>query len=480
MGKVLSFIILALVTGAFGVLFFEVTSTLLLPLFLAVVSVVMFRPMHTWFVKLLRGRSSFRRCNRIAAILTTVMVLLLVVAPSVSILLLAGNEAARLTRNLDEGELRDKLHRVRLSLGLDFPHVVEMRFAERSFDLLLADSRKGAVAEGNPEALLRLQNELQQLQKTLNEESGYSGPLYEINMLQALAIAREQTPGTLAYQQSLEMASRRFQEYRLGFLGGATRAVFKSMANPASEDLQDWTSRIFAVTPDWITSYGSRAGVLAGRTVFGMIVMIVTMYFLFADGPGIAMKLMALSPLEDRYVEKLLEEFTRVSRAVVTGSVAAAIAQGILAGIGFRIAGLQSVFLLTALTSLTAMIPFVGAAMIWLPASIWLVFIDDRPTAGILLMIYGAGVISTIDNLIKPWVLHDRSSMHPLAAVIGVLGGVQALGPLGIFVGPMVIAFLQTLLGLLHRELVAFGGKDKLDSGQSVVPNGEPPVTRQP
>ena len=189
------------------------------------------------------------------------------------------------------------------------------------------------------------------------------------------------------------------------------------------------------------------------------------MYFLFADGPQIAKQLMALSPLEDRYEQQLLEEFSRVARAVVSGSVAAAFAQGVLAGVGFRIAGLQSVFLLTALTALTAMIPFLGAAMVWLPASLWLIFIDDRPTAGIMLMIYGAGVISTIDNVIKPWVLHDRSAMHPLAALIGVLGGVQALGPLGVFVGPIVVAFLQTLLGLLHREHLAFAGKTQKEQG---------------
>ena len=103
----------------------------------------------------------------------------------------------------------------------------------------------------------------------------------------------------------------------------------------------------------------------------------------------------------------------------------------------------------------------VGAAIVWLTASLWLIFIDDRPTAGIVLMVYGASVISTIDNVIKPWVLHDRSAMHPLAALIGVLGGVQALGPLGVFVGPMVIAFLQTLLGLLHREIQVFGVKSR-------------------
>jgi predicted PurR-regulated permease PerM len=455
MGKILSFVTLVLVTGAFGVLFFEVTSTLLLPLFLAMVSVIMFRPLHTWFERLLRGR------NRVAAVISMITVLLLVIAPLVMVLLLAGNEAAKLIRHLDDGELRDKLERARISLGLDYPHVVEMRFAERSFERLLTDAREGAVASGNPEALLRLHEELQRLQVSLNNEPNSPKSSEAQFMLHALATARAETPGTLAYQQAMELASRHFQEYRIEFLGGATRAVVRNIANPTPEDVREWTSSFSAVTPGWISSYGGRAGIMAGRTVFGIMIFIVTMYFLFADGPRIAKQLMALSPLEERYVEKLLEEFSRVSRAVVAGSVAAALAQGMLAGIGFQIAGLKSVFLLTAITALTAMIPFVGAAMVWLPAGLWLIFIEDRPTAGIVLMIYGASVISTIDNVIKPWVLHDRSAMHPLAALIGVLGGVQALGPTGVFVGPMVIAFLQTLLGLLHRELLALGVRNR-------------------
>jgi predicted PurR-regulated permease PerM len=459
-GKLISFAILVLVTGAFGVLFFEVLLTLLLPLFLALVSVVMFRPVHTWSTRRLGGR------NRVAAVLTTTIVLLVVVVPTTLVLLLAGNEATKLIRDLDEGEFRDKLLRAKTSLGLDYPHVVELRFAERSFDWLLADAREGAVAQGNHEALQRLHEELQRLQGTLNGDVPAPVPANAQLMLDALASARAERPGTLAYQQAIEVAARRFQEYRVEFLGGTAKASFKNIANPSSEDVRNWGSRFLAVTPNSITVWGGRAGLIAGRTVFGLIILVVTMYFLFADGPRILQQLMALSPLEDRYVEELLEEFVRVARAVVAGSVASAFAQGLLAGFGFYIAGLQSVFLLTAVTTVTAMIPFVGSAVVWLPASLWLIFIDNRLSAGLLLMIYGTGVISTIDNVIKPWVLYERSAMHPLAALIGVFGGIQAMGPPGVFVGPMVLAFLQTLLGLLHRETLTWGINSRKEQGQ--------------
>ncbi|MEJ7591533.1 MAG: hypothetical protein WKF77_08280 [Planctomycetaceae bacterium] len=211
MGKYLSFAILVLVTGAFGVLFFEVTSTLLLPLFLAMVSVVMFRPVQIRCVRLLGGR------NRVAAVITTTLVLLVVVVPSIVVVLLAGNEAAKLARSLDDGEFRDQLHRARLSLGLDYPHFGELRFAERSFERLLADAREGAFAIGNRDALVRLHNELQRLQVTLNRDGNSPGPSDAQRMLDALAMAQQETPGTLAYQQAMETAARRFREYRVEY-----------------------------------------------------------------------------------------------------------------------------------------------------------------------------------------------------------------------------------------------------------------------
>jgi predicted PurR-regulated permease PerM len=80
---------------------------------------------------------------------------------------------------------------------------------------------------------------------------------------------------------------------------------------------------------------------------------------------------------------------------------------------------------------------------------------EERTWPAILLAVYGAAIVSTADNFIKPWVLQGRSKLHPLLALLSVLGGVQTLGPIGILVGPMIVVFLQTLLNILHRELTA-------------------------
>ena len=78
---------------------------------------------------------------------------------------------------------------------------------------------------------------------------------------------------------------------------------------------------------------------------------------------------------------------------------------------------------------------------------------DNNPYAAIGLAIYGAAIISMADNIIKPWILHGQSNLHPLLALLSVIGGVAVLGPIGILIGPMIVVFLQTLLKILQREM---------------------------
>jgi len=119
-----------------------------------------------------------------------------------------------------------------------------------------------------------------------------------------------------------------------------------------------------------------------------------------------------------------------------------------------------------ALTMVFAIVPFVGAAGVWIPtcAIIFLfgenVFVKGgEATAGgdwpvaLALAIYCAIVVSGIDNVIKPLVLHGQANLHPLLALLSILGGIQVLGPVGILVGPMLVSFLQALLAMFRKEL---------------------------
>ena len=91
-------------------------------------------------------------------------------------------------------------------------------------------------------------------------------------------------------------------------------------------------------------------------------------------------------------------------------------------------------------------------------ASLYLLFFVKNTWAAAGLALWGMSVVSTVDNIIKPIVLHGQSKLHPLLALLSVLGGVGALGPIGIFVGPIAVAFLQAALTMLQAELDSLGG----------------------
>ena len=113
---------------------------------------------------------------------------------------------------------------------------------------------------------------------------------------------------------------------------------------------------------------------------------------------------------------------------------------------------MHGLFLLIMLTMLASFIPLVGSALVWGSCCIWLYFAHEY-TPAVMLLAWSLVVVLFTDNLLKPLVLHGQAKLHPLLALLSVLGGVQMLGPLGIFVGPMVVAFLQTGLKMLNSEL---------------------------
>jgi predicted PurR-regulated permease PerM len=211
---------------------------------------------------------------------------------------------------------------------------------------------------------------------------------------------------------------------------------------------------------DWIGPIAKRAPLMLVKLVIGLVVMTISLFYFLADGRRMLEAVTRVVPLDRRYQWQLLQEFEEISRAVVSSTLLAALVQAVLAGIGFSFAGLGNVFLLTLLTFFGALVPFVGAAAVWITASLYLLFFVQDTWAAVGLALWGGLVVSTIDNVIKPIVLHGQSKLHPLLALLSVLGGVGALGPIGIFVGPIAVAFLQAALTMLQAELDSFAGAE--------------------
>jgi predicted PurR-regulated permease PerM len=432
----------------------------LLPLFLAALLVVMFRPLHQWFLARCKGRP------RLAAALTTLVVMLIVLTPAAIVTGLAAVEASSLATHFNARELRDKLTGLRTRLNLQIPFPEQLKYFESTFDTLRADAAAGAASQISVQTLENLQDSLLKFEAELRASDRADLAQNIVEIRQSVENAKDPTrnqyqPGSMDYQSNILEAARQFRRFKVSLLGGEYRTRLKELANPTAEDLEGLRSRIFAGAPDWFRVVGGATGSVALKLLVGVLVTAISLHFFLADGPAMINSIMRLSPLDDRHEQELLAEFDRVTRAVVVATLLSAVVQGALAGLGFAVAGLNSVFLLSMVTAITALIPFVGASAVWIPAALYLFFVEERTLAAVLLAAYGAGIVSVADNVIKPLVLHGQSNLHPLLALLSVLGGVQALGPIGILVGPMVVAFLQTLLNILHRELIAIEGEEE-------------------
>jgi predicted PurR-regulated permease PerM len=214
---------------------------------------------------------------------------------------------------------------------------------------------------------------------------------------------------------------------------------------------------------NWASGFAARILVTGVQSIIGIVVglfiLVIALYYFLADGPAMVEAVMAVTPLDRRYEHELLERFAEVSRAVVVATLVAALAQGALAGVGYTFAlpAEAPVFLLMALTTVFALIPIFGAFAVWGSVCIW-IYLQGQPVPAIGLAVYCTIVVSLIDNIMKPLILHGQSKLHPLLALLSILGGIEVFGPVGILVGPMLVSFLQALLGMLRKELDSFSG----------------------
>ncbi len=171
---------------------------------------------------------------------------------------------------------------------------------------------------------------------------------------------------------------------------------------------------------------------------------LLTSFFLFRDGDRLLGQLRGV--LSRLLGDRMQNYFTAVgdtTRAVVYGLLLAAVAQGLMAGLGYWAAGVKTPAFWGATTALVALVPF-GAPLIWGSIGIWLL-LQGQVAAGIGLLLWGFLVISWIDNLVRPMVISGVAKIPFLLVLFGVLGGLAAFGLIGLFVGPVILAVLLAL-----------------------------------
>ena len=181
--------------------------------------------------------------------------------------------------------------------------------------------------------------------------------------------------------------------------------------------------------------------------------VIFTMYYLFRDADKIINKLPDALPLSREQSETLIFRTQQVVNASVYGVVTIALVQGLLAGLAYWILGIPSPLLWAVLTGFVCMIPIAGSFLVWLPLAIYLIATGHWIKA-LLLIAWGALVISTIDNLLRPKLVGTQTRLHELFIFFSVLGGISVFGLLGIVLGPVVLAITLGLLQTFSRSSV--------------------------
>ena len=187
--------------------------------------------------------------------------------------------------------------------------------------------------------------------------------------------------------------------------------------------------------------------------IFQLAMSVLIAFFLYRDGEGVVAGLReGFQRISGDYAQRLMDVVKITVRSVVYGIIGTALAQGVLAGIGFGIAGIPSAILLALFTFFLSFIPF-GPPIIWIGAAVWL-FNHGRTGWGIFMIAYGLLVISSVDNLIRPYLISRGSTLPFIVMFIGVVGGIVTFGFIGVFVGPtlLTVGYSLTMEILSHRS----------------------------
>ena len=195
----------------------------------------------------------------------------------------------------------------------------------------------------------------------------------------------------------------------------------------------------------WARSWLISAGLAVGQGVTQVLISAFLAFFLLRDTPELAERLVVVvGRLAGDRGRHLIKVAGDTVRGVIFGILGTAIAQALVAGLGFWIAGVPGVVLLAVLTFFFAVVPF-GPPLIWLPAALWL-FAQDQPGMGVFMLSYGFLGISSVDNFLRPYLISQGNKMPFALIFCGVIGGALSFGLVGVFIGPTLLAVAFRLI----------------------------------
>lgn len=227
---------------------------------------------------------------------------------------------------------------------------------------------------------------------------------------------------------------------------------------PSQEQLLQNTGAAAKSAAGFMATLISRA--TAGTAIFflNLFVMTYAMFFFLKDGKKIMTAILNYIPMNDTDKVRLVQQFTSITRATVKGTLLIGIIQGAFDGVAFWSAGLEGSAFWGTLMAILSILPAVGAPVVWIPASFYLV-LSGRVVAGLVLAGWCAAVLAIVEYVVRPVLVGTDIKMPDLLVLVSTLGGLYLFGPIGFIVGPIVCGLFLTVwqiygetFGILARE----------------------------
>lgn len=217
-------------------------------------------------------------------------------------------------------------------------------------------------------------------------------------------------------------------------------------------DFRTIVTNIAGKVNGWVAKYAASMLANIGKVTLQFFLMLVSIYYIFKDGELFKERLKEAIPLSNNRSEDLMAHITEVMKSAIFGTLVVAAIQGAIGGVLFLVLGLPSPILWGAVMMFFALIPLLGAFVVYIPAAIVLLVGGSYVKATILL-VAGVGVVSQIDNFLRPLLMAGRTKIHPALLFFAILGGVSAFGFVGLVAGPVIAALLVVILDVYRQEV---------------------------
>ena len=211
--------------------------------------------------------------------------------------------------------------------------------------------------------------------------------------------------------------------------------------------LQERLSATLTKSLQFLASQALNLGQNTVDFVVKLFIMLYLLFFLLRDGADLLRRMKEAIPLRPELLRSLSERFAVVIRATVKGNVVVAVVQGVLGGLILWVLGIQPAVLLAVLMGLLSLLPAVGTALVWLPIAVWLL-VTGSTWQGVALILYGALVIGSVDNILRPILVGKDTKIPDYIVLISTLGGLSIFGFNGFVIGPLIAAMFITVWGI--------------------------------